>query len=58
MRTQLHHLVSEQARRRGDAPALSYQDTTVDYAGLWSATTAVARFAAHASDCFLLCFGH
>ena len=42
MRTHLHHLVSEQARLRGDAPALRYQDTTVDYAELWSLTTAVA----------------
>ena len=42
MRTHLHHLVSEQARLRADAPALSYQDTTVDYGELWSLTTAVA----------------
>jgi acyl-CoA ligase (AMP-forming) (exosortase A-associated) len=35
MPTRLHELVAEQADRRGDAPALSYQDHTVSYAELW-----------------------
>jgi acyl-CoA ligase (AMP-forming) (exosortase A-associated) len=32
--TQLHHLVEEQAARRGDAPAVTFKDTTFTYAEL------------------------
>ena len=42
MRTQLHHLVAEAARRRGDAPALSVKDRTLTYAQLWREVTGVA----------------
>lgn len=35
MRTQIHNLVEEAARTHGDAPALTYQNVTVTYAGLW-----------------------
>jgi acyl-CoA ligase (AMP-forming) (exosortase A-associated) len=35
MRTQVHNLVEEAAGTRGDAPALTYQNVTVTYAGLW-----------------------
>jgi acyl-CoA ligase (AMP-forming) (exosortase A-associated) len=36
VRTQLHHLVAATARRRGDQPALSFQDATLTYAELWA----------------------
>ena len=36
MRMHFHQLVSEAAGRRPDAPALTYGDTTVGYAELWS----------------------
>lgn len=35
MRTQLHHLVSERATSSPVRPALTFKDTTVDYAELW-----------------------
>ena len=35
MRSQIHHLVAEAARARGDAPALTYKDVTLTYAQLW-----------------------
>lgn len=35
MRSQIHHLVAEAARVRGDAPALTYKDATLTYAQLW-----------------------
>ena len=35
MRTQLHHIVAEPAASRGDAPALTFMDETITYAGLW-----------------------
>lgn len=35
MRTHLHHLLEEGAARFGDRPALSHQETTLDYAGAW-----------------------
>jgi acyl-CoA synthetase (AMP-forming)/AMP-acid ligase II len=41
MRTQLHHLVSEAAVTRGDAPAVTVKDTTRTYAQLWAETVAV-----------------
>jgi acyl-CoA ligase (AMP-forming) (exosortase A-associated) len=34
MRTNVHHLIDEQARVRGDRPALTYREVTVDYATL------------------------
>jgi acyl-CoA ligase (AMP-forming) (exosortase A-associated) len=41
MRTQLHHLVADAASARPDAPALTYKDDTVSYAGLWREVAAV-----------------
>jgi acyl-CoA ligase (AMP-forming) (exosortase A-associated) len=35
MRSQLHHLLAEAARRWGSAPALTYKDATLTYAELW-----------------------
>ena len=35
MRTQIHNLVEEAARTRGGTPALTYQNVTITYAGLW-----------------------
>jgi acyl-CoA ligase (AMP-forming) (exosortase A-associated) len=35
MRSQLHHLVADAARRSGDAPAVTYRDATLTYAELW-----------------------
>ncbi len=35
MRSQLHHLVADAARRSGDAPAVTYKDATLTYAELW-----------------------
>lgn len=35
MRTQIHDLVGEAAATHGDTPALTYQNVTVTYAGLW-----------------------
>ncbi len=43
MRTQLHQLVTDTARRHGNAPALTYGETTVSYAEL---SEDVAAFAA------------
>jgi acyl-CoA ligase (AMP-forming) (exosortase A-associated) len=40
MHTQLHDIVADMAGRRPDAPALTHDDTTVSYAGLWEATQA------------------
>ena len=34
MRTHLHDLVTEQASRRGTAPALTHEGRTIDYATL------------------------
>jgi acyl-CoA ligase (AMP-forming) (exosortase A-associated) len=42
MRTQLHELVAVMASRRGDSPALTFKDTTVTYAELWSDVVAFA----------------
>ncbi|GGN95304.1 acyl-CoA ligase (AMP-forming), exosortase A system-associated [Actinoplanes lobatus] len=42
MRTRLHEIVAEAAARRGDAPALTYGDETLDYAGLWAGVRRVA----------------
>jgi acyl-CoA ligase (AMP-forming) (exosortase A-associated) len=36
MRTQLHQIIADSAARRGDAPALTFKDTTVTYAQLWA----------------------
>jgi acyl-CoA ligase (AMP-forming) (exosortase A-associated) len=35
MRTNLHHLLEEQARVAGDRPALSHGDVTLDYSAAW-----------------------
>jgi acyl-CoA ligase (AMP-forming) (exosortase A-associated) len=35
MRTQLHQIVADSARRRPGSPALTYKDTTLTYAELW-----------------------
>ena len=40
MHTQLHDIVDAMAARRGDAPALTHDDTTVTYAELWQAAQA------------------
>src|SRR5262245_13422133 len=42
MRIQVHDLLREQAELRGDAPALTYRDTTVDYRALDDACRALA----------------
>jgi acyl-CoA ligase (AMP-forming) (exosortase A-associated) len=42
VRTQLHHLVAETARRRGDEPALTVKDATLTYAQLWREVVEVA----------------
>ncbi len=42
MRTQLHHIVADAAAGAGDAPALTYKDTTLRYAELWQAIQDVA----------------
>jgi acyl-CoA ligase (AMP-forming) (exosortase A-associated) len=42
MRTNLHHLIQEQATARGDAPALTYKDETYTYAELWRRVSGVA----------------
>jgi acyl-CoA ligase (AMP-forming) (exosortase A-associated) len=42
-RTQLHHLVRETARWRGEQPALTFGDSTLSYAELWDE---IVRFAA------------
>ncbi|HZK36130.1 MAG TPA: AMP-binding protein, partial [Aeromicrobium sp.] len=42
MRTNLHHLIQEQAARRGDAPAVTYKDETFSYAELWHRVRGVA----------------
>jgi len=43
MRTQLHEIVADSARRRADAPAVTFKDETLTYGRLWDA---VVRFAA------------
>lgn len=43
MRTMAHHLIEQQAAARGDAPALTFKDTTLDYASLWQCVVAVAH---------------
>jgi acyl-CoA ligase (AMP-forming) (exosortase A-associated) len=43
MRTQLHQIVADSARRRPDSPALTYKDATVTYAELWDEVVAVAN---------------
>jgi acyl-CoA ligase (AMP-forming) (exosortase A-associated) len=42
MRTQLHQIVADSARRRPDAAALTYKDVTVTYAQLWDEISAFA----------------
>jgi acyl-CoA ligase (AMP-forming) (exosortase A-associated) len=42
MRTQLHQIVADSARRSPDSAALTYKDTTVSYAELWDEIVAVA----------------
>jgi acyl-CoA ligase (AMP-forming) (exosortase A-associated) len=53
MRTQLHHIVADSARRRPDAPAVTFKDATVSYAELWDA---IGAFAARLGQ-FGLCRG-
>jgi acyl-CoA ligase (AMP-forming) (exosortase A-associated) len=43
MRTQLHQIVADSARRRASAPALTFKDATLTYGELWDE---VASFAA------------
>src|SRR4051794_25214664 len=43
MRTQLHQIVGDSARRLPDSSALTYKDTTVTYAHLWDEVAAVAN---------------
>jgi acyl-CoA ligase (AMP-forming) (exosortase A-associated) len=42
MRTQLHQIVADAARRRPDAPALTFKDTTLTYRELWDEVAAFA----------------
>ena len=35
MRTQLHQIVADSARRSPDARAVTYKDATLSYAELW-----------------------
>jgi acyl-CoA ligase (AMP-forming) (exosortase A-associated) len=42
MRTQLHQIVADSARRSPASPALTYKDATVSYAELWDEIVAVA----------------
>lgn len=42
MHTQLHQIVSAQARHRPDAPALTFKGSTVTYAELWQGVAAFA----------------
>jgi len=41
MRSQLHHLLADAARRAGDSPALTYRDSTLTYGELWKAVRTV-----------------
>jgi acyl-CoA ligase (AMP-forming) (exosortase A-associated) len=43
MRVQIHHLVSEAAAARGDAPALTFKDVTLTYEQLWRDVTLVGE---------------
>jgi acyl-CoA ligase (AMP-forming) (exosortase A-associated) len=43
MRTQLHHLVADAARRSGDTPALTFGETTLTYHELWREIDVVGR---------------
>src|SRR4051794_41859702 len=40
MRTQLHQIVADAARRRGDSPALTFKETTLTYGELWDQVVA------------------
>jgi len=42
MRINLHHLLEQSAQDRGDNPALTYKNMTVNYHELWQLTRAVA----------------
>jgi acyl-CoA ligase (AMP-forming) (exosortase A-associated) len=42
MRTQLHQIVADSARRRADSPALTFKDETVNYGDLWERVSAFA----------------
>ena len=42
MQTQLHRIVADMAARRGDAPALTFNETTLSYAELWRQIEAFA----------------
>ena len=42
MRSQLHHLAADAARRAGDAPAVTYKDATLTYVELWRDLRTVA----------------
>jgi acyl-CoA ligase (AMP-forming) (exosortase A-associated) len=42
MHTQFHRIVADMAERRGEAPALTYKETTLSYAELWREAEAFA----------------
>ena len=42
MRTQVHQIVAQMARKRGHAPALTFKETTATYAELWEGVLAFA----------------
>src|SRR6266542_1220950 len=42
MRTQVHHIVAETARTRGDSPALTFKAATLTYGQLWQEIVGVA----------------
>lgn len=42
MRTNLHHLLEHRASSHGKAPAVTFKDTTLSYAGLWQQVCGVA----------------
>ncbi len=42
MRTQLHQIVADSARRRASAPALTFKDATLTYGELWDEVAAFA----------------
>jgi acyl-CoA ligase (AMP-forming) (exosortase A-associated) len=44
MRTNLHHLLERSARVHGNAPAVTYKSTTLNYAELWGGVVGVAAW--------------
>ena len=51
MRSNIHHLIQEQASGRGSAPALTYKKETVTYFELWRRVVGVARGLAELGVC-------